>query len=774
MKNPLKSLATLCEARPYTVIAVILIVTALFATGIPLIEQDVDMESYLPEDNEALRATKILNDVYGSQSYESVLIRGDVTSLEGMKAIQDLELSILEDPQFEGYVLSVNSYLDYMASAGIITSVLNDTTPTAVQQALAADAASESPQFIGRTVSPDMQYALISVQVEGNYEEGGVSENIVHLMEKVSEFSESDNGLTAGITGDHSASHELMGAMNSDNQFLASGAVIFILIVLFLIFRKISDTLFPYLTIAIAMVWLLGVMGYTGIPFTMALVALMPLLLGICINYAIHIMFRYREERRKGKDVYEGIRACVGNTGTAVFVSALTTVIGFSSFLISELVPMRHFGFLAMVGIFFAFVLVVTLLPALMTIRDRKSQRDASKFAVLGGGVSLFLERVVIAGINHKKPLLGVVALITLVSLGASTQVGTAINWEDMAPDDLETSQVSMEISEIFGNTMSNMIFILIEGDVYSPEVMAEVYELENKIRSIDLTNIDGDPIISSPYSVSTYTDVLIQANGGQLPANKEQARDIAQTLVMDPDTQPVIGRYLVFNPMSKYYNKLSILYVEANVLSDSDIENVVEEIEGFYNEDGDVVYRSAGALVIMSDIMGNMMDTQIMTTIAAMILCFLAVSIIMRSPIYGLLSVLTVALSISWEFLLLYLVGWQFDLFTVMISAMIVGLGIDFSVHIIERFREEMANGKNTNEAIDIVIMNVGKALLTATITTAGAFFIISMSSMPMIFRFGFIAGMVLIFSFLGALFVLPPILAWLHGKKTEAATAS
>lgn len=774
MKNPLKSLATLCEARPYTVIAVILIVTALFATGIPLIEQDVDMESYLPEDNEALRATKILNDVYGSQSYESVLIRGDVTSLEGMKAIQDLELSILEDPQFEGYVLSVNSYLDYMASAGIITSVLNDTTPTAVQQALAADAASESPQFIGRTVSPDMQYALISVQVEGNYEEGGVSENIVHLMEKVSEFSESDNGLTAGITGDHSASHELMGAMNSDNQFLASGAVIFILIVLFLIFRKISDTLFPYLTIAIAMVWLLGVMGYTGIPFTMALVALMPLLLGICINYAIHIMFRYREERRKGKDVYEGIRACVGNTGTAVFVSALTTVIGFSSFLISELVPMRHFGFLAMVGIFFAFVLVVTLLPALMTIRDRKSQRDASKFAVLGGGVSLFLERVVIAGINHKKPLLGVVALITLVSLGASTQVGTAINWEDMAPDDLETSQVSMEISEIFGNTMSNMIFILIEGDVYSPEVMAEVYELENKIRSIDLTNIDGDPIISSPYSVSTYTDVLIQANGGQLPANKEQARDIAQTLVMDPDTQPVIGRYLVFNPMSKYYNKLSILYVEANVLSDSDIENVVEEIEGFYNEDGDVVYRSAGALVIMSDIMGNMMDTQIMTTIAAMILCFLAVSIIMRSPIYGFLSVLTVALSISWEFLLLYLVGWQFDLFTVMISAMIVGLGIDFSVHIIERFREEMANGKNTNEAIDIVIMNVGKALLTATITTAGAFFIISMSSMPMIFRFGFIAGMVLIFSFLGALFVLPPILAWLHGKKTEAATAS
>jgi len=219
----------------------------------------------------------------------------------------------------------------------------------------------------------------------------------------------------------------------------------------------------------------------------------------------------------------------------------------------------------------------------------------------------------------------------------------------------------------------------------------------------------------------------------------------------------------------------LSIVYVDANVLSDSDIESVVSEIEGFYSEDSDVSYRSAGALVIMADIMGNMMDTQVKTTIAAMILCFLTVAIIMRSAIYGLLSILTVGLSISWEFLLLYVAGWQFDLFTIMISAMIVGLGIDFSVHIIERFREEISNGRRANEAIEVVIANVGKALLTATITTAGAFFIVSMSTMPIIFRFGVIAGMVLIFSFLVALFVLPPVLVWItERKEMGAATAS
>jgi len=769
LDNPLRALASFCESKPYAVIAVILIVTAAFASGIPLIEQEVDMESYLPSDNEALIATMVLSDVYGSQTYENILIRGDISSYEGMMAIIGLQQAITSEPGFEDYVGSVTTYIDYLSQAGLIPLEPDEATAMTVQQILAADAAAEAPQFIGRIVSADQMNTLMMVQVEGQYNDEGVAENAQRLMDIVSEFSEADNGLTAGVTGDHTSSLEMMEAMNRDNQFLASAAVLFILGVLFLIFRKISDTFFPYITIAVAMIWLLGVMGYAGIPFTMALVALMPLLLGICINYAIHIMFRYREERRNGKDVYDGIKACVANTGTAVFVSALTTVIGFSSFLVSELVPMRHFGILAMLGIMFAFVLVVTMLPSLMTIRDRNKKSDPSRFAILGGSVSGIMERVVKVGINHKKPLMLFVLVITGASLALSSQVGTAMNWEDMAPDDIETSKVSMEISELFGNTISNRIFILVEGDVYSPDVMAEVFELENNIRSIDLLNIEGDMIIESPYSVSSYVDVLIQANGGVIPATKEEAKQLAQGLVMNPQTQALIGQYLVFNPLSKYYNTLSIINVDTNVVSDVDIGAVVGEVEGFYGSGSDVSYRSAGGLVIMSDIMGNMMDTQVQTTIVAMILCFLAVTFIMRSPLYGFLAILTVGLSISWEFLLLYLLGWQFDLFTIMISAMIVGLGIDFSVHIIERFREEIAAGKDTEEAIHIVITNVGKALLTATITTAGAFFIISMSMMPIVFRFGLLSGMVLIFSFLGALFVLPPILAWTNNRNTK-----
>lgn len=774
MDNPLKSISALCEKRPYSVIGIILLITLIFSSGIPLIEQDVDMESYLPADNEALVATNVLSDLYGSQMYESILIRGDITSYEAIMAIKGLQQSLLEDPQLVGYIDSATSYLDYLFMAGLLPEEADESFPIIIEQILAADKASGSPQFVGRVVSEDLQHTIITLQVRGHINEAGVPENAQRLMDAVEEFSNADNGLSAGITGDHTQSLDMMEAMNRDNRVLMSIAVVFILLVLFFIFRNISDTVFPYLTIGVAMLWILGTMGFLGIPFTMALVSLIPLMLGICINYAIHIMFRYREERRNGKDVYEGIKACVSNTGTAVFISALTTIIGFSSFLVSELVPMRQFGFLAMIGIFFAFLLVVTLLPALTTIRDRKrSADDAKKFSVLAGGVSKMMDGIVKVTIHHKKPLLFSVMLVTVLSLGLSTQVGTAINWNDMMPGDIGTMQVATEMEELFESSMANRIYVLVEGDIFSPEAMAEVLELENSIRSLDITNVSGDPIISSEYSVSSYVDVLLQANNGMLPATEQEAKQLAQGLAMDPQTQRLIGQYLVLNPLSKYYNSLSIVHIDTNVLSDKDIERAVTEIEGFYSDESELTYRSAGILVIMSDIMGGMMQTQIKTTIVAMILCFLAVSLIMRSSVYGFLAILTVALSISWEFLLLYIMGWQFDLFTIMISAMIVGLGIDFSVHIIERFREEISGGRETEEAIDIVIMNVGKALLTATITTSGAFLIISMSMMPMVYRFGMLSGMVLIFSFVSAIFVLPPILAWISDRERARAAA-
>ena len=746
------------------VMAVILLVTLGIGSGITLIEYNADMESFLPEDNEALIASNVLADELGAQTYENILIKGDVTSLEGITAIRSLQAQIMADPELDGVATSAISYIDMLVSSGSLPPEINDQTPLYVQQILSADKAADERQIVGILVSEGLDATIVMVQIEEAADESATRSAIEHLRAIVADFSGAENSLSAGMSGDYTTMYDTMDSMGSDNVILISAAALFIIFVLIFFFRTVSDMLFPFLTIVVSLIWILGIMGFAGIPFTVILVALVPLLLGISINYAIHVIYRYKEERMKGETVYESIAMCVKNTGTAVFLSAITTVFGFSSFFISDLMPMRHFGVLAVMGIIFAFILVVTLLPALMVIRDRSGKRKPKK--VFETGISAILDRLVGITIHHKRPVLLAALAVTVCSLAVSPLVDTTMNWEDVTPKGIESVDIGMEMAELFENPYTNRIAVLVEGDVYSPETMGEVMALGQQLRGISAINDSGEPIIESAYSVSSYVDYISQANGGQLPQTSEEAKAIAMGLVSNPDTAAIMGQYLIFNSDSARVDRLGMIYVSANVETERDMEKAAEAVTAIVDTGSQAQYRPAGAIIIMADIMGGMASTQIMTTLLALILCLIVVAIILKSVPIGALAVLPVFLTISWEFLLLYAIGWAFDLFTIMISALIVGLGIDFSVHIIHRFKEEVSEGKGTEDAIHAVVTNVGKTLITATITTGGAFFILGLSSMPILARFGILTGVVLVFSFAASMFVLPPLLAWLNDR--------
>jgi hydrophobe/amphiphile efflux-3 (HAE3) family protein len=755
------------------VIAVILLVTAVLGSGIINISMTADMESFLPEDNEAIEATNLFSQEFGGDAYETILLKGDFTSLQGINAVQGLVAEIRSEPRLEGFVLSTSSYLDMLVASGTITPPFDEQTPQVIAQVLEQDTTSDNPRFVGSIVSNDLNATIVLIQVKGDVGQEVAREKVEVLRGIVSDFSSADNGLEAGITGTYTQMIDNLDAMGSDNKVLMPLATVFILVVLFLVFRKISDTLLPYVTIAFALSWILGIMGYADIPFTAMFVALVPLMLGISVVYAIHIHFRYREEARKGKDTLSAINTCVRNTGTAVFISAVTTMFGFSSFFISELPPMREFGYLIVLGILFSFVLVVTLLPALTVLRDRRTgpQVDQARKRALARGVSRTLDGVVIAALHHKRIVLSIVAIVTIASISVAPLVDTTLNWDDMLPQDIESMQVASEMEQYFDSSITNRAYMLVQGDALSPEVMAEVARLEQELRSLPLQNDQGELIISSQYDVRSYVDVYIQANDGELPSSQQQIDAITQSLMANQQSMQNLAQYLVVDPSSDHYMQLGVISLNIDAQNDNDMSAFSDKLYELTSsgEYTNATYRPAGGPIIMSDLMGGMTETQVRTTILALVLCFLVVSLIHRSAVFGALSVLPVGLTIAWEFMLLYLVGWSFDLFTIMISALIVGLGIDFAVHIIQRFKEETALGKNTEDAIHAVVLNVGKALMTATVATAGAFFIIGVSSMPILMRFGVLTGVVLVFSFVATIIVLPPILAWYSDRMSK-----
>jgi predicted RND superfamily exporter protein len=169
---------------------------------------------------------------------------------------------------------------------------------------------------------------------------------------------------------------------------------------------------------------------------------------------------------------------------------------------------------------------------------------------------------------------------------------------------------------------------------------------------------------------------------------------------------------------------------------------------------------RIGGAPALMADILDGMQSTQIKTTAIALILSLIVVSLLFRSVPLGVFTIIPVVLTITWEFGVLKVAGWNLDLFTIMVSALIIGIGIDFSIHVTHRCREEFEKLKDADKSLETTVLNVGKALTSATATTAGAFFVLVLSSMPIMMRFGSLVAAVIVLAFLAALFVLPSIL--------------
>ena len=162
-----------------------------------------------------------------------------------------------------------------------------------------------------------------------------------------------------------------------ESSILFLSAFVFILIVLFLTFRKLSDVLATVAVIIVTVIWVIGLGGWLGFPFTYTSAAIFPLMLGIDIAYAIHVLSRYYEERRKGSDPYQSALRSVVTVGVAVFLTAATTAFGFASFGISNMPPIQQFGALCVAGVMFSFVLAVTLLPAILVLRDRGDKAQA-------------------------------------------------------------------------------------------------------------------------------------------------------------------------------------------------------------------------------------------------------------------------------------------------------------------------------------------------------------------------------------------------------------
>lgn len=808
-------LATQSEKRPWLVVIAVVLVTAFFAAGFPRIKTELSQEAMMPKNYESVQALDEFNAAYGGFSSEKVLITAeDVTAPEIVRALFALSPEMMTEAGFEeGRVLKVETYLDFLKyqfpemlrSAGVDMPVdLNavDDASLARFMDFYLDPDPDSPfldslaGLAGVDLTEEEKAGLIAVFVNNSEQikhgliaggEGGAYTAALIDFKLDPEMNENEltamggefkdfvarefggmEGVETYLTGDASMQKESMDFMRKETSKLMLIALLFIMLILYLTFRRVSDIGLPLLIIFVAIFWLLGLMGWVGITYTTMSVAIMPLMLGINIAYVIHILSRYYEEREGGLGVDLSATTAIKTVGVAVFLTAITTVFGFSSFMITDIPPMRDFGLLCMLGITFSFLLSLTLLPAIVVIRDRRKReeklgahlekmRARRRDARYGVFIDRALVRIALLAERHH----WTVTIVTLALVGfavfALFNVKTGADISKMFPNDMPAVKANQMITEIFGP--QNFDIILVEGDVYDPASLEALLAMEDAI-VWDERNQPGNPDYFNREAVNSIADLVRSPEDGTLPGSREEVR--ARVEVMEH-----VPQVAVFVPMEREGQPPVTVVMLNSGFPDTEDElrmktDIIREKSAAVEEGTDLELRSTGFTVLIADLMGKIVPTQLETSGLALLLCLFILVVVFKSFVYGLATLVVVVCGMMAEMLLLFALGWPLDIMTVMVASLVIGAGIDFGIHITHRFREEWHGGELTfDEAIGNTVRNVGRALVAAAFTTCGVFAIIGFSGMGMMQRFGWTTAVGLFGALVGAVLVLPSVLA-------------
>jgi len=601
-------------------------------------------------------------------------------------------------------------------------------------------------------------------------------------------------------------SREILEATQDSFSILLPAAFLLVIIVLGLVYRNILDMVISLLALGFAIVWTYGIGTLAGFVFNPMTLAVPVVIAGLGIDYGIHLTLRYKEEKSNGQSPRDSARISIGWVGSALLIATLTTLAAFAANLTSEMAALRDFGILLGIGIASAFVIMVTFVPSIRQMADgrskstqsgaspEKKRRGLSSARILGTGA--------VAAEHHPKIVIGVTLLVTVLALFGAMQLETKFELIDFLPDDLEYAREIKFVFEAFNATAgSASANILIEGDITSPSVLNAIETTtlnmaDNKLVAKKATPIGDRPDVTSIMSLmkDVATDESLT---DPLDLYDQEFEEMYRSSLDDGDEVPDrdVGSLLswLYGSNKTSGTTKGLLHRNSDGVFDFTVIRIAITSDDFESADellaelevdvtpldaladGDELEGASvtGSSIMIKQIISSLQDSLTTSFIFTLIVSFAILTIVFfiteRSFVLGGITMIPVLLSSAWILGSMYALGIPYTVMTVMVTALTVGLGVTYGIHLTHRFAEEMKEHGNVDEGCMETVVHTGSALFGAAATTISGFGLLVFSLLPPIQEFGEIVALAIVYSFLTTVFILPTFLVMWARRTTR-----
>lgn len=806
----------------YPRLMLVLIVVAVAVVGYQSrkLEIDASAETLLLEDDKDLAMSRLFNERFRSQDFLVITFtpEGDLLAEKNLDIIRRLRAELVELERVE----SVTSILDVPlleSPPKPVKEMIKDVSTLeseGIDKALAKKEFLNSAIYESNLVSADFKTTTILANLHDDkvWQDFVKQRNQLRDKEKAGIITEEEKKELTQVIADfkahrdkvRDAEHEniakvrailesyrgesdlflggvtmiaddLITFVKSDLKVFGLGVLIFLIVMLWIIFRQLRWIILPILTCGFSVVTTSGLLGLFGWEVTVISSNFISIQLIITMAITIHLIVRYRELviNNPGSDQRELVLEATYSMAKPCFFAILTTMAGFSSLVFSGIRPIINFGWMMTTGIGISLILTFLIFPSLVVLLDKT--RPNTSFE------SFFSFTKKLAQYTEKYGMVILIfsGLVLLLSIIGATRLKVENSFIDYFKKDTEIYQGMAVIDQKLGGTTPLDVVIDFSEDEESSEAEAEEddefaefdefeeeFEAEKDAAQYWFTSYKMDqvekvhdylesvPEIGKTLSLGTMLKVGKTLNDGQ-PLDNFLLALVYKEL-------PERFRKIILNPYVSVENnqaRFSVRIIDSlpELRRDELLKRIRHDLVNKVGIEDDKLYL-AGMMVMYNNMLQSLFDSQIMTLGTVLVALMFMFMVLFRSLKIALIAIFPNVLSVGFVLGFMGWTGIPLDMMTITIAAISVGIAVDDTIHYIHRFIKEFEKDRNYIAAMHRCHLSIGYAMYYTSITIIIGFSILVLSNFIPTIYFGILTGLAMVIALLAALTLLPQLI--------------
>jgi uncharacterized protein len=798
LKKFIESLTAVVERIPRWVILAAIVLSLAAIPGTLMLKTDSTINTLVPPDSAVARDTARYQAAFGAEPI-TVILSGnivDITSSENLARLSQFQqdfsaghdcritslVTILDQAvlraQMQAQALqaqimqaqqeSATKAKEQAAAAGLDEAAQEQAVQQAQQQVLQQFAAAteqlsqigepslSNPKFVAvvlyaadgslnssfASLIPDKQHALVVVTPAGDVS-GDATLKIGHDLESYF-AAHSLLNVSSTVAGYPLVTEEISKSMKSNLLILLGLALLVMLVVLFFLFR-VRWRLLSLIMVGVGALWTFGLMGYISIPITMATMAVLPVLIGLGIDYPIQFHNRYQEEIARCKSVAQAVATSFVKMMPAVGIALLATAVGFATLYVSSVPMIRDFGIILVAGVVFCYLVALFLLYSIVFTGDKKVPvAKLGLIAAEGSRIEKSLSRI--CGWALKYPL-----AIFLIALVLGVGGGVADHWipsntdfQKLIPQNLTSLQNSNKLNTLLG--IGGQISFMVEAEnVTGQDYLVKLKDFEEK-------EIKLHPALLYANSPAT---LIAGSSQGVIPPQSQIDQIVA-------GTPAALSGSLISDDRKIGSLSFGIKYIDLNQIHGllNTIQNEGESVSG-------LKISPVGTIALSAATIDSVLETRFVMDGLCLGAIFIILLLIYRRFMRSVFIMVSIGVVIGWCSLTMYIFNIPLNPLTAVLGVITTAIGTEFMVLLTSRYEEEKALGEAPREAMLTAVSKMGRAIVTTGITTLGGFGVLIASNFVLIRDFGIVTVIGIFLCLISALFLLPPMMVWWDGRK-------